>query len=241
MRTGNERCTPDKAVDPCRYRPPVAVLLGLGSGGIADGTWPDYRLMGLGEDDVPQLLRLALDPRLHLTDGDDPAVYAPVHACAALGEFGATTALPLLEELPRLFADDWLQRSLLVLATGIGPPSIPALRAMLEDTVAGGDARTFAAEALEAVALGHPTARAAAVAALASVLDRTEGFDREVNSVAASKLIHLRAVEARPRIARAFAAGRIATDAAGIPPTAGAPSGDAQRIAGVGRRRLGTR
>ena len=166
-RAAPHRCAPDRTADPCPYRPPVDTLLGLGAGGIADGIWPDYRVMGLGEGDVPQLLRLALDPRLHLSEGDDPAVYAPVHACAALGQLGATAALPLLAELPRLFADDWLRQGLLALATGLGPPSIPALRAVLGDTAARWDVRAFAAEALAEVALGHPAARDAAGAELA--------------------------------------------------------------------------
>lgn len=209
----------NEALAPCGYRPPVDALLGLGAGVIGPAKWPDYRALGLGAADIPQLLRLALDPQLHLADEDDPAIYAPVHACAALGQLGATEAIPLVAELPRLFADDWLHQALIVAAVGAGPPGIPALRALLEDAGAGEDARTFAAAALAAVGECHPAGRTAAVAALAALLDRAEGVDRELNGFAVCMLIDLGATEALPSVARAFAAGRVPVDAAGDWPT----------------------
>ena len=70
----------------CGYRPPVDALLTLGAGVIGPASWLDYRAPGLGAAGIPRLLRLPLDPQLHMADGDDPAARAPVHACAAPGQ-----------------------------------------------------------------------------------------------------------------------------------------------------------
>ena len=167
---------------PCGYRPPVDALLTFGGGVIGPASRPDYRGLGLGAVDIPQLLRLALDPQLRLGDEDDPALYAPVHACVALGQLGVAEAISLLGELPRLFEENWFHQALIVAAVGVGPPCIQALRALLEDGAGCEEARTFAA--------------------LAALLDRAEGVDRELNGFAVSMLIDLGATGAIPSVAR---------------------------------------
>lgn len=158
---------------PCGYRPPVDTLLGFGAGVIGPASWPDYHALGLGAADIPQL---------HPSDEDDPAVYAPVHACVALGQLGAAAAIPLLGELPRLFEENWFHQALIVAAVGVGPPCIQALRALLEDGAACGEARTFAARSSSAAS--------------------AEGVDRELNGFAVSMLIDLGATGAIPSVAR---------------------------------------
>jgi len=108
--------------------------------------------------------------------------------------------------------------ALLVDAAAIGPPGIPALRTALEEIAAGAESRILATEALGAVILGHPSGRAAAIAALTASLDRAEDCDRAVDDHIVFVPTAVGAVEAHASVMRAVAAGRI-TPWWGPPPT----------------------
>jgi len=141
------------------YLPPVGLLLALGSGDTNADVWPDYRALGLDEADTPELRRMALDPRLHLTDPSGPVARAPWHACAALVQLGAARKFPQPRRVPRPGDHGWRCPAMLVAAAAIGPPGIPALRAALENAAVGAEARILAAEALGAVIMSRPPGR----------------------------------------------------------------------------------
>ncbi len=193
------------------YLPPVDLLLALGSDDTNADVWPDYRALGLDEADIPELRRMALDPRLHLADPSAPAARAPWHACAALAQLGATQKFPPPRQVPRPGDHDWRCPAMLVAAAAIGSPGIPALQATLENAAAGAEARTLAAEALGAVIVRRLSGHAAATAALTASLDRAEGCDRAVDDRIGFVLTAVGVVEAHTSVMWAVAAGRITT------------------------------
>lgn len=95
----------DERLAPCGYRPPVDALLELGAGAIGTPTWPGDRALGFGVATVPQLTRLAPNPRLYLADVDDPGV----------------------AELPRHIEDHRLRQSMILAAHSAGMQCGPAL------------------------------------------------------------------------------------------------------------------
>src|SRR4051812_7642683 len=101
------------------YRPPVDQLLTLGD--LREVPRYDYLSLGLGPDDVPDLIRMASDDALWWSGEEKIEVWSAVHAWRALGELRAEAAIePLVallakpdpdefdewigEELPDIFA-----------------------------------------------------------------------------------------------------------------------------------------
>lgn len=71
------------------YPPPVSRLLRLG----------DVRALGLTAEQVPALIRMAVDEELQWADSDSPEVWAPVHAWRALAQLQAGPAAKPLASL----------------------------------------------------------------------------------------------------------------------------------------------
>lgn len=65
------------------YSAPVSQLLSLGEPGSR--AWRDYMALGIGNDHIADLIRMAGDEELHNADGGSPLVWAPLHAWRALG------------------------------------------------------------------------------------------------------------------------------------------------------------
>ena len=98
-------------MDDRAYEEPVARLLVLGDV-RTERERPDYLGLGLGREHVPELIRMATDPDLNHGDSNSPDVWAPLHACRALGELRAEEAI---EPLLLLFDDeddDWMLEEL---------------------------------------------------------------------------------------------------------------------------------
>src|SRR5258707_7875891 len=117
------------------YQPPVARLLTMGdSERIAPEQWPDYHELGIGPEQIPDLIQMATDEALNEADSESTEVWAPVHAWRALGQLRAVEAVePLLELFDRLEDDDWVHEELPVVFGLIGPAALPALAAYLAD------------------------------------------------------------------------------------------------------------
>lgn len=64
--------------------------------------WPNYQELGLTQEYIPELIRMATDEELNWADPDSLEVWAPIHAWRALGQLRAEEArekrsLPLWE------------------------------------------------------------------------------------------------------------------------------------------------
>lgn len=199
------------------YTPPVDKLLTLGETGN-ETEWRDYRELGIGTEDIPELIRLALDADLRWADSASDAVWACVHAWRALGELRAQAAIePLLGLFRDIdeYGDDWVTEELPEVYGMIGPAAIPALAGYLADPSHRLYARVGASDALGEIGKRHPESRADAIAALTRQLDQFSQNDPTLNGFLLSQLLNLHAVEAAPVIEHAFASDAIDENIAG--------------------------
>ncbi len=194
-----------------RYQPPVERLLTYGeSNRITPGEWPDYRELGIGPEQLPELIRMATDEELNLAAAESTEVWAPLHAWRALGQLRAVEAVePLLELFDRLEDDDWVHEELPVVFGLIGPTALPALAAYLADLSHTDSSRISAIRSIEEIGKRWPDARAEALAMLEERLERFEENESDVNAFLVEALVELGAKEAAPLIERAFAEGYV--------------------------------
>ena len=188
------------------YPPVVDKLLTLGDvRGSHD--WLDYRELGLGEEHISDLVRMATETDLNRADGESQEVWAPLHAWRALGQFRAEAAIEPLMVLFEQEEDDWISDELPRVYGMIGPAAIPALVDYLADSSHGMFPRGRVGDSLVEIARTHPDARVECVAAITRQLERFAENDPELNGFLVSSLLDLEAVEAAPTMERAFAAG----------------------------------
>ena len=178
--------------------------------------WPNYLELGFSGEHVPDLIRVATDTTLHLADSESLDVWAPVHAWRILGQLAASEAIePLLPLFHELDDSDWMGEDLPEVYGMIGPAAIPALTRYLADAEHGLWPRSLAAHSLERIAVHHPSARLACIAALSQQLEQFHDTDPTLNAFLISFLLDLQAVEAAPLIEPAFAANRVDLSIAG--------------------------
>jgi hypothetical protein len=192
------------------YAPPVSKLLTLGD--VRGKPALDYQELGLGQEHIPDLIRIATDEELYWGDSDSDEVWAPIHAWRALGQLHAEEAV---EPLTRIlfwvdkYNADWVTEELPDVFNLIGPSAVPILADYLDDNEHGLFARSVAARSLEEIAKHHPAARDDCIAALMEALKRFDELDRNLNALLIWPLASLRATEAAPLIERAFAADQV--------------------------------
>lgn len=194
-----------------RYDEPVVQLLTLGDVRGRDA-WRDYRALGLTQEHVPELIRMAVDEALYFADSESDEVWASIHAWRALAQLRAEAAIePLIEILYRvdMYEDDWVDEELPEVLGMIGPAAIfPLAKYVVSDTY-GRWARLAAAHAILEIAERHPEVRGECVAALRAALARYRANAPEFNGFIISYLIGLDAVEVAPLMERAFNAGAV--------------------------------
>src|SRR5262249_22490558 len=118
------------------YSPPVDQLLSYGEVEHSSREdWPDYQQLGLGPEQIPDLIRMATDQELRWADSESQEVWAPLHAWRTLGQLRAESAIePLLREHETLIEDDdWALEELPEVFGLIGPAALPPLAAYLAD------------------------------------------------------------------------------------------------------------
>ena len=190
------------------YTGPLANLLtcGMPKNAFRADAWLDYRKFGLGEEHVPDLIRMAADMEMNAANNDSDDIWAPLHAWRALGQLRAEAAAePLVRLLTQLPDDDWLSSDLPTIFAMIGPAAVPPLVACLRDGEVDGAARLVVPECLARIGLEHPAAREDCVAALVRQLEAFEGGDPALNGFLVASLIDLGATNAIALIREVFA------------------------------------
>lgn len=193
------------------YRPPVESLLTYGeSDRITPDHWPDYRELGIGAEQIPELIQMATDEQLNVAAAESSEVWAPLHAWRALGQLRAVAAVePLLELFDRLEDDDWVHEELPVVFSLIGPAALPSLAAYLADLSHTDSSRISVSISIEKIGKRWPDARGEALSILEERLERFEENEPDVNAFVVEALVELGAKEAAPLIERAFAEGYV--------------------------------
>jgi hypothetical protein len=93
------------------YALPVAGLLTIGDLNN-NGVEAQIAALGLGQEHVPELVRMAVDPELNSAAGDSLEVWAPLHALHALKGLDASAHAADLMPLVELHEDDWFREEL---------------------------------------------------------------------------------------------------------------------------------
>lgn len=202
----------ESMTDTYDYEVPGSRLLTLGDV-RGQQTWHDYAALGLTEEDIPELIRMALDDDLNYAGPDNVELWAPLHAWRALGQLHAVEAAEPLLELFDVLDDginDWNSEDLPKAYGLIGPGAIPPLREYLADATHGMWPRVAAALSLTEIGKRHPDARDEIIAILSEQLDHFAEQDRGFNAnLAADLVVDLKAVEAAPVLERAYAADAV--------------------------------
>ncbi len=197
-----------------KYAPPLRQLLDLGE---PDDDF-DYPALGIGQEHIPDLIRMALDEDLHRADSDTSHAYAPVHAWRTLGYLRAQAAIePMLGLFRRIDEeqDDWVGEDLPEAYGMIGPAAIPALVTYMGDRSHGVYARVGASTALEQIGKRNPESRDKVVAVITNQLEQAAENHPSLNGCLLAALLDFRTVESAPVIERAFAANAVDEMAAG--------------------------
>jgi hypothetical protein len=164
--------------------------------------------LGIAQEHVPELIRMARDRSLITAPSDSPLAWAPGYALQILGELelGERVAelVPLFD-----YDNDYIAEELPWVIGTAGAPAIPPLRAYLEDRTRWVWGHTNAADALKEVAERHPELRDEVVALLSELLDRGDERHELAPTGLLSALVDLKAVEALPVMRRAHELGRI--------------------------------
>ncbi len=188
------------------YPPPVHQLLIHSS--RADErvhNWPNYLELGLGQEHIPDLIRMATDEGLRSAGSGTREAKASIHALRALGQLRAQTAIePLLGLFEEWILNDRLSEELPAVYGMIGPAAIPLLAAYLADDLHEAYARADAMESLVNIGTMHPEAKDECIAVLVRQLELLDENDPEINGFLISKLKGLDAREALPVIERAL-------------------------------------
>ncbi|MGJ3246473.1 MAG: HEAT repeat domain-containing protein [Elainellaceae cyanobacterium] len=167
--------------------------------------WFDYpRQLGLTQSDVPELIRMAIDPQFNELDSDSQEVWAPIHAIRALGQLRAEEAIAPLISLFTV-EDDYFREDLPDVLGLIGPAAIAPLAAFLEDTEQDVWARVLAVNSLEQIVHRHPDHRSDCVEVMMTWLARYRENDEILDSTLIDCLTQLKAQEAAPLIEEVFA------------------------------------
>lgn len=118
--------------DDVSYALPVAGLLIIGDPNNK-GVEGQIAALGLGQEHVPELVRMAVDPELNSAAGDSLEVWAPPHALRTLKGLDVSAHAAELMPLIELHEDDWFREELPGVFAQIGRPALASLQVYLAD------------------------------------------------------------------------------------------------------------
>jgi SEC-C motif len=194
------------------YTEPVAKLLTCGAVefGSSPRQWFDYRDLGLTEENIPDLIRMATDLDLHNAPHDSPEVWAPLHAWRALAQLQAMQAAgPLVHLFAHLEHDDWIPEELPKVFSMIGPETLPTLQGFLADDNVEESCRLSVPQCVVRMAEDHPDAREASIEVLVRQLQKFETNGPALNGFLITSLIDLDATPAIGLIREAFSKNQV--------------------------------
>jgi hypothetical protein len=196
------------------YPPPLDQLLQLGE--IYEDPDGDARVaaLGLTQEHVPDLVRMARDRALNTAPSDSDEVWAPIHALRALENLDISAVVGDL--IPLFDVDsEWFGEGLIDVLGKAGPSALEPLGRYVQDRTRWISGRNYALETLGNLAERNPELRDRAVQVLRDTLDHAADNDPGTNGFVIGELIDLDAVEALPSIRHAFEQDRVDETVAG--------------------------
>lgn len=116
----------------------------------------DYRQLGITEEHIPELIKMATDEELLETKLGTAESWATIHTCRALGQFKAVDAVePLISLIYRIheYDDDWMGNDFLQVFPLIGKPALEPLKKYLANPHNNTYGRVGVAEYIEYIGL----------------------------------------------------------------------------------------
>lgn len=196
------------------YPPPLDQLLRLGDARPEAEEEAKLAALGLTQEHVPDLVRMARDRALNIAMSDDDEVWAPIHAVEALKQFDVSA---FVEELIPLFDvdSDWFSGALPDILGNVGEVALEPLHEYMQDHTRWIYGRAHAASAITEIAQKQPDLRARVLQFFKDELTNSGENDPALNGFFLSDLLKLQAIEMLPEIRRAFEADHIDESIAG--------------------------
>jgi hypothetical protein len=185
------------------YPPPVDELKRVGD--PRERTDISSRIAGLGltQEHVPDLLRMARDRALNTAMSDTDEVWAPIHALEALQQLDVSDFVSDL--IPLFDVDsDWFDQDLPDVLRTVGAAVLEPLSDYLHDRTHWIYGRAGAANAITKLTEQQPELREQALQIFTDELEHAGENEPDMNGFLLSDLLQLKAVEALPVIRRAF-------------------------------------
>jgi hypothetical protein len=197
------------------YSPIIKKLIALGEKNT-DWIDPgfDYQEIGITKEHIPELIDIIrqINKFWPEEESDSDEVFAPIHAWRALGQLRAEEGIQALVELivqNEELESDWIMEEIPKVMGMIGPESIPALQAYLQNPQKKVWASATMSQCLEEVGKQNPESRPACVQALQIGLEDYAVNDFTTNTFLITSLASLKAVEAVSLVERAYRADRV--------------------------------
>lgn len=162
---------------------------------------------GFTPEDIPELIRMAVDPELNWAKSDTLEVWAPIHAWRSLGQLRAQEAIdPLISIFDEIEDIDWTSSEMPPVFKQIGPAAIPSLAAYLAKVGPDEYHLEIAASSLSEIGTEYPETRDECVKMLTEKMANFQENSPILNGFLISDLIDLEAVESAQVMQSAFAA-----------------------------------
>lgn len=193
------------------YSPPVDALLTHGERDLEDD-WMDYRQLGITEEHIPELIKMATDEELLETKLGTAESWATIHACRALGQFKSADAVePLISLIYRIheYDDDWMGNDFLQVFPLIGKPALEPLKKYLANPHNNTYGRVGAAEYIEYIGLKNLELKDECTNIIAAQLDKCMLNDEYLNGMLVSLLMDVNATDKIDIIRNAYINERV--------------------------------
>ena len=182
------------------YAPPLDQLLRIGEPDPA--ATAEIARLGISQEHVPDLVRMARDRALNTADGASDEVWAPTHA---LNELERLDVSDYAADLITLFDIDseWFGEQLPEVLKNT-PAALEPLGRYVQDPTRWVYGRAYASSTFSMLVKLHPELRDRAIQILSEALAKASENDPYVNADFITELVELKAVEALPAIRQAF-------------------------------------
>lgn len=189
------------------YSHPVNQLLTFGDCFKIKNDTNYLEKFGFTPEDIPELIRMSVDPELNWADSESLEVWAPVHAWRSLGQLRAQEAIdPLISVFDEIEDIDWTSSEMPPVFKQIGPAAIPSLSAYLNKLGPDEYHLEIAGSSLTEIGTEYPENRDECVKILTEKLANFQENSPALNGFLISNLIDLKAVESAQVMESAFAA-----------------------------------